>query len=261
MFCQFHAALLLAFLAVGALSKGTLMEVTFDLNPVEELPDGYKSSDAVSDFLASENLLWMRYHHVLVADRDRDIGMRVAHFSFTDLAAWSKFQDETLVAGHVLYDHFWENARRSLWEKSGEVAFPDRGDSRTDDAPGGFKWVLKYSVEPAKQNEFRQFFDQSMRVVQQELEKNEDFIEGHLYHAELFRSDDEHMLEFEFRSVETLTKTVYGSGGPMRAFLQGLSGHAESYRTLILAPPVTEEGVESVFWQAQGNLDDEAEAQ
>lgn len=243
--------LLLALLFGLVLGQGdVLLEVSFDLASEEKTEDGYTAADSVNAYLNSTHLMWLRYFHVLVSDQQVDVPMRVAQLMFKDTANWAAFEDETIARTHVLHDHFWVNSRRVVWLTSpSKQAFPSNGDRRSSDKPGGFMWQFKFSILPNKEAEWNNYWNAQASKLIGELENNNGFVEAQTYSANIFRRSLNHMFEWEFLTMEALSKSVFESTA-VADLLDNAPKYLAEWSTVILAPPA--EGQTGLFWQASG---------
>eukprot|EP00997_Jenningsia_sp_PLL12_P006558 NODE_3110_length_815_cov_175.336815_g2588_i0.p1 GENE.NODE_3110_length_815_cov_175.336815_g2588_i0~~NODE_3110_length_815_cov_175.336815_g2588_i0.p1 ORF type:complete len:209 (-),score=40.38 NODE_3110_length_815_cov_175.336815_g2588_i0:64-690(-) len=202
-------------------------------------------------------MLWMRYHHTILSDHPNPVPMRVALFGFSDIRNFAQFQDTTMGVGHVLFDQFWINSRRVLWESVDNMKLPDHNDRRKEETPGGFIWQFKYTVRPGKQDEWNRFLEGQHPAIEAALEENSQFVEGNSYHATKFRHTHGNMFAWEFLNMAGLSATVYESSA-MQEFFDEAPAYLESWNTLLLGPPSSQES--PFFWQAKGNAPKDADA-
>jgi hypothetical protein len=132
-----------------------LMEVEFDLAPVQHLGNNYSAADVIGSFLSSKHIQWIRYFNILASGEAGSAKMRVAHFMFKDATTWALFQQEHITIVQGLFDHFWVNARRMIWfsaEPDG-ITWPKR--TRPEGMTAGFVLQLYYTPVSGKRDEMR----------------------------------------------------------------------------------------------------------
>eukprot|EP01006_Ploeotia_vitrea_P054934 TRINITY_DN67936_c13_g3_i1.p1 TRINITY_DN67936_c13_g3~~TRINITY_DN67936_c13_g3_i1.p1 ORF type:complete len:222 (+),score=1.65 TRINITY_DN67936_c13_g3_i1:35-700(+) len=180
-----------------------LMEVSFDLALQQESETGYTASHTVSEYIKDTNLLWMRYLNTLVSGTTGNAPMRTAFMEFDSYADWAAFEDKHLERTHVLYDLFWINWKRYLWEGMPESNFHPR--ERGEDN-GGYTYIFRYSVRDGSEADAQKYFDAQNAQLNKVLQENEQFIERRVYKNGPWQDEYQFMVLYEFGSMEALSK-------------------------------------------------------
>jgi hypothetical protein len=235
------AVLALLLLTSTCVSASVLMEVSFDLALQQESNTGYTASHSVGEYVKDPNLKWMRYLNTLVSGVPGRAPMRTALFEFPDYAGWAKFEQSHLERTHVLYDLFWINWRKTLWEGEAEMHVEDLAKRARDPNAGGYILNFRYAVDPASQAARKSFFEQGKAQLENVLNNNPGFIERRAYKAGVWQNDYTHMITFEFADMESLHKSVW-EGGLERHLKDGLQGIATRFASTISVPSAGSHG-------------------
>jgi len=224
-----------------------LMEVEFDLAPVQQLANNYSSADAIQSFLSSMDLKWLRYFNILASGEAGSVKMRVAHLMFEDAHSWAQFQQEQLITAQALFDHFWVNARRIIWF-SGEpdgVAWPER--KRSEGMSAGFVFQLYFTPVPGKRDEMRNEYKKYVGPFLKDLEGNPGFLERSRFTSKGFQSEYEELVQYEFASMPALVESMFGKAA--EELNKQMSKFKQSQSVTILTPGADQ----SFYWQSAGN--------
>eukprot|EP00668_Euglena_longa_P028812 GGOE01036139.1.p1 GENE.GGOE01036139.1~~GGOE01036139.1.p1 ORF type:complete len:248 (+),score=24.23 GGOE01036139.1:39-782(+) len=232
-----HVALLL--LAGSLFTKATvLMEVSFDLALQQESETGYTASHTVEEYLKDPNLLWLRYLNILVSGNEGPAPMRTAFMEFKDYEGWASFESTNMERTHILYDLFWINWKRVLWEDVPSLAV--KGQERTEENPGGYIFLFKYSLLPGKRDEGTQFLEQKLKSI--DVSSLDGLLEQRAFTNGLWQSKFSNLLWFEFASMEALSRAVYKDSTVTGIFHEAKAAYLAEYSTSILVPSAGSQG-------------------
>jgi hypothetical protein len=223
-----------------------LMEIEFDLHPIQQLPDGYTPADSINTFLQSTDMKWLRYFTNLVSGKPGAIRMRTAHMMFKDADAWAQFSQENLQKFNALFDHFWVNTRRVLWTvaPSESVVFPKT--LRTEGVAAGYVYQVLYSPIPGKEKELKAEWNKLIGPFVKELETNPGFLERNHYTSNGFQGEYEELIQYDFSSMQALSLSMQGQ--VYINICDELEKYIDEYAVNILAPGADE----ALYWPAQG---------
>eukprot|EP00667_Euglena_gracilis_P017137 EG_transcript_18012 len=227
--------LLLGFLITNAT---VLMEISFDLALQQESETGYTASHTVEEYLKDPNLLWLRYLNILVSGNEGTAPMRTAFMEFKDYEGWASFEATNMERTHILYDLFWINWRRVLWEDVPALAI--KAQERTEENPGGYIFLLKYSLLPGKKEEGSQFIEQKLKSI--DSSSLDGLLEQRGFSNGLWQSKFSNLLWFEFSSMETLSRSIYKEGTLSSVFHEAKAAYFAEYSTSILVPSAGSQG-------------------
>lgn len=244
--------LLFPLLLLGTAEAEVMMEVCFDLALKEQTETGFKPTDALNLYLQSKSMKWLRSFHMLVSGQVTK-PQRVAFLAFKDTHSWAEFEEEHLAKTHALFDHFWLNSRRVLWQEA-EPKVEIAKKSRTVEKPGGFIWQLKYTVLPGKEGQWGAHLEATLAAMKPELEANEGFVEHHLYDSKNLQRSFQGMVLWEFLGMGSLSQAVL-EGPTMTAFFAGLPSYLADWNTAVLAPPTDENGKQIGFFYPGAGAD------
>jgi len=241
----------LIFLALASITVchcEVLMEVEFDLHPNQALPDGYTAADSVNSFLQSTDLKWLRYFTNVVSGKPGDVHMRTAHLMFKDSESWGEFIQEHLQKFNALFDHFWVDTRRMVWNvvpsDAESIVFPKT--LRTEGVAAGYIFQALFSTLPGMEKEFQSEWKRLVGPFVKELETNPGFLERTHYTSGGFQSEYDEMVQYDFSSMNALTSSMYGQA--YTELVRHLSKYLDEYAVNILAPGADE----ALYWPAQG---------
>lgn len=225
--------ILSAFIFVSFVNSEVIMEVEFDLNTVQTLPDGFSATDTVNVFLQSKNMKWLRYFNTLASSKPGPIPMRTAHLAFRSIESWAKFLEENQSQFDALFDHFWLQSHRVLWETYTiyeGVSFAKK--ERTFDVGGGFMYQILYT--PIRDQELNDDWRRNAPLFASALDGNSGFLERTHYISNHFQSKYQHMVQYEFSSLNALTDAVYGK--VYTDLMAKITRHFREYSVSILTP-------------------------
>lgn len=223
-----------------------LMEVEFDLHPVQVLANNYSAADAVNSFLRSKDLKWIRYFNILASGQQGAVRMRSAHLMFKDSESWAEFQQENLLRIQALFDHFWVNTRRILWfvADSEGVAFPK--NTRQEGIGGGYLYQILYSTLPGKRDDLRAEWKKYIGPFVKDLEENPGFLERTHYVSKGFHGDYDELIQYEFASMPALVQSMHGKA--FEELRKQTSKFIDEDVVNILTPGADE----ALYWHAEG---------
>jgi len=229
----------LTLFALLALSSGSvLMEVSFDLALQQESETGYTASHTVEEYLKSPNLLWLRYLNTLVSGNVGPAPMRTAFMEFKDYAGWTSFEATNMERTHILYDLFWINWKRVLWDADDSLTV--KGNERTEASPGGYLFLFRFAFKDGQEAAGENFIKSALSGV--DLKSNEGFLEQRGFSNGLWQDDYHHLLWFEFSSMAALSSSVYESGELMGIFTEAKQKYFSNYATSIMVPSAGSQG-------------------
>eukprot|EP01012_Entosiphon_sulcatum_P012308 TRINITY_DN1769_c0_g1_i1.p1 TRINITY_DN1769_c0_g1~~TRINITY_DN1769_c0_g1_i1.p1 ORF type:complete len:242 (-),score=40.37 TRINITY_DN1769_c0_g1_i1:22-747(-) len=213
-----------------------LMEVGFDLALQQESETGYTASHTVGEYLKDPNLLWLRYLNTLVSGQSGNAPMRTALLEFKDYKNWAAFEQTNLERTHVLYDLFWINWRRVLWEEDEEEGYV-HGNERTEERPGGYIFFFRYTAKEAKSSRALQ---QQLGTVAKALSQTPTFIEKRSWRNGLWQDSYSNFVWFEFHDLNALTKAVYE--GDIARILDEFKDKLSKFATSVMVPAAGAQG-------------------
>eukprot|EP01010_Urceolus_cornutus_P000805 NODE_1313_length_970_cov_472.446254_g1009_i0.p1 GENE.NODE_1313_length_970_cov_472.446254_g1009_i0~~NODE_1313_length_970_cov_472.446254_g1009_i0.p1 ORF type:complete len:245 (+),score=44.03 NODE_1313_length_970_cov_472.446254_g1009_i0:71-805(+) len=235
MLCKLLFASLLA-----VVSASILMEVTFDLALQQESETGYTASHTVEEYLRDPNLLWLRYLNPLLSGALGHTPMRTALLEFKDYAGWAQFEGTNLERTHVLYDLFWINWKRLLWESDDTLTV--KGVQRTEEKVGGYLYVLRYGVKDGKATDCSRFLRSQLSSFHGELGSNGDFIERRAFRNGLWQNEITNLEWYEFTSLEAMSKAVFESPTFLKTLEDAKDQFFSRYTTAIMVPSSGSQG-------------------
>eukprot|EP00994_Dinema_validum_P001008 NODE_1199_length_1053_cov_117.462151_g930_i0.p1 GENE.NODE_1199_length_1053_cov_117.462151_g930_i0~~NODE_1199_length_1053_cov_117.462151_g930_i0.p1 ORF type:complete len:288 (+),score=84.73 NODE_1199_length_1053_cov_117.462151_g930_i0:62-865(+) len=238
--------------AISASGLELVMEVSFDLALKTETETGFKPTDALQVYLTSDKMKWLRSWHMLVSGQITK-PQRVALLAFKNHRNWAEFEEENLVKTHALFDHFWLNSKRVLWNQvSEDFDYPSR--TRSMEKPGGFMWVFKYSVIAEKEASWEKFYQSHMTKLAAEVQTNDQFVEASAYSTRKFQRMFQHMVMWEFLSMSGLSEAVYESK-VMAEFIEAVPQYCSDWNSVVLVPPTDEDGKQVGFFYPAAGAD------
>lgn len=227
---------ILLFALVWAFAQSEVMvQVSFNIAAEQNQED---AATDVGAYLASPNLKWLRYSHILVSGAPGPMPMRIATLMFDNMTAWANFEQESLQHTQALMDNSWVRGRRQLWDKSETAPFPQGSTPQSDEFKGGYIYVLQYSALPNRAAEVQSRFDSLKKTFSNELTSNPGYLQSADYSASQYQSSFTNMRTFEFNDLPSLTKAVYSEF--YVSWLDGVSKFLKDYTVTILAPGTDE---------------------
>jgi hypothetical protein len=229
----------LALFGVVALCSGSvLMEVSFDLALQQESETGYTASHTVEEYLKDSNLLWLRYLNTLVSGSHGAAPMRTAMMEFTDYAGWTKFESTNMERTHILYDLFWINWKRVLWEDN--AALTVKAKERSEESPGGYMYLFRYAFKDGKAKEGSHFIESKLKGI--DMKSNDGFLERRGFTNGLWQDEYTNLMWVEFSSMESLSKSVYEDAAFVDALKEAKEKYFSKYATSIMVPSAGSQG-------------------
>lgn len=241
-----------------------LMEIEFDLSESQQLPTGFSAVDSVNEFLQSKNMKWLRYFNNVIGSKPGPVRVRTAHMCFKDMQTWALFVEENQNKMDALFDHFWMNTRRVMWQmpeatsnsssssnskisssvvkNASSVKFPNR--TRSEGMGAGYVFQVLYT--PFREQDFNEEWNRVVDPFVKELEENVNFLERKHYVSSIFQSQYRHLIQYEFGSLASLMQSMYGK--VYIDMTEKLSKHLREYAINIMTPGATD----GVYWPAGG---------
>jgi hypothetical protein len=223
-----------------------LLEVEFDLHALQTLPDGYSAGDSINAFLLSTDMKWLRHFINTVSSKPGEIRMRTSHLMFKDHESWAIFQQENAQKFNALFEHFWINSRRTLWNVAAPEAIMFPKTVRTEGIDAGYIFQVFYSITPGHETEVQTTWNQYIKAVIADLEGNAGFLERTHFTAGVFQIHYTNLIQYEFSSMKSLSSTMFGPA--YTEMFNKLREHLAEHVVKILTPGADE----AMYWPAQG---------
>jgi hypothetical protein len=221
-----------------SLCATVLMEVSFDLALHQESDTGYTASHTVEEYLKDPHLLWLRYLNTLASGVDGTAPMRTAFLEFKDYHGWATFETTNLERTHILYDLFWINWRKVLWEDAPALTIP--APERTDEKPGGYLYGVRYSVREDQREAGARFVEEGLRAI--DVKAFAGFVERRGFTNGLWQSRYSHLVWFEFESLDALSKAIFQDPAVRSLFTEAKAKYLTEYAASILVPSAGSQG-------------------
>lgn len=239
----FHFGLVLIWMGL-AVTCEVIMEVEFDLHPVQVSSTGYSSGDSISQLLQSQKMKWLRYFNNLEGSKPGSTPSRTAHLAFQDITHWSAFVAENQVSWDALFDLFWVQSRRTLWHSAPKESFTFPKHERPANGSTGYLYQMLYT--PFNERAVNEEWIRSVEPFVKLLSNTSDFIQRTHYISHYFQSEYTHLVQYEFSNLTTLSQVMNGKVfNDIRGKMNKLN---REYAINILMPGT--DG--AVYWPAQG---------
>eukprot|EP00999_Lentomonas_sp_LEN2_P000425 NODE_1428_length_863_cov_75.415761_g1382_i0.p1 GENE.NODE_1428_length_863_cov_75.415761_g1382_i0~~NODE_1428_length_863_cov_75.415761_g1382_i0.p1 ORF type:complete len:251 (+),score=50.94 NODE_1428_length_863_cov_75.415761_g1382_i0:64-816(+) len=202
---------ILLFAFVSAALGSVLLEVEFDIAPVEQQEQGQSVSSILTAYLQDPNLQWMRYLNTLVDGTPEKTPSRIAFIEFAGVKEWGEFEKAQKGPTHVLLDIYWLPWRRLPWMSSDNEPEVKPVAKRVEQQEG-YVYIFKYSVSADKAGKFAELSKSSLPRKVAALNSNAGFLDRKVYTEGAFQSQFSHMALYEFTSLESMLEIVYKPG-------------------------------------------------
>eukprot|EP00992_Anisonema_acinus_P012888 TRINITY_DN8424_c0_g1_i2.p1 TRINITY_DN8424_c0_g1~~TRINITY_DN8424_c0_g1_i2.p1 ORF type:complete len:248 (-),score=55.98 TRINITY_DN8424_c0_g1_i2:70-813(-) len=234
--------LLLVFVSLA--SSELLVQIDFSLSATQQFGD-YTAADPIGVFLQSTDMKWIRYFTVLVSGQPSAVPQNVAFFMFKDLDAWASFQQANYKTYQALFDHFWVDTRRTMFESvAGGPVYPK--SKRTAGQTGGFVWQFLYTVKEGKANELSNYLNSASGAFIADLRKNTGFIERSEFADSFLQTGFTHMVYYDFTDLPSMMESMRGNAYTM--LINGMKRYLDTSAVTVLAPGTGD----GMYWSALG---------
>lgn len=178
------------------------MEIPFEMS-VEGEEGGWSTQVLLEKWVQDPKFTTMRYVFPL-ASGDSERGhapMRTALMEFKSYNAWADFNTRQMIHSHILFDIFWLNTRRYIWEADSELSVFGH---RAEDDKGGFYFMLRFSLDPATEEEARAFL--KAKLPGRQMISVDGFIERRSFSSGMWQNHYTNLLWYEFHNLPQMFK-------------------------------------------------------
>eukprot|EP00992_Anisonema_acinus_P010417 TRINITY_DN6566_c0_g1_i1.p1 TRINITY_DN6566_c0_g1~~TRINITY_DN6566_c0_g1_i1.p1 ORF type:complete len:245 (+),score=33.46 TRINITY_DN6566_c0_g1_i1:57-791(+) len=222
-----------AFLAVlSVVHADMLMEYTFVMYEKQTLDNDLKSGHVIAWLLNSTDVKSVRYHQPLVSGQPRYDSYMICQFVFPDFPAWVRWQTDHVKTVQHLWDFFWTQSRRTLYNIIDDPTFPRH--KRSPGNVGGYMYQLHYAIKPGQESALASYLKTSSKPFTDNLDANLGFFEHRSMVDAFLDLDYPHMETFDFASLEAMTKSMKSS--TYETFFAGMQRFLSKYTVTLYAP-------------------------